>query len=223
MNYDRVAEGYDWLATLYSGGGISRAKHAHVPRLRAGARVLYLGCGQGRECVAAAKHGADVTVVDTSRRMLQSCARRFLAAGKSAHFLEQDARHLSMLAPFDVVIAPFFLNVFSEHELPHALRAVLRYLRPDGQFISVDFRAPGKGWFSWLQRAYYLPPLLLFRLVSNNPWHPLYDYTQVCDEHHLPVALTQRTIHPAWGCPLLETLVWNKLSVPDEIHAAQIS
>jgi len=214
VNYDRVAGWYDWLATVYSGGGIRRAKHAHVAWLSPGTRVLYLGAGQGQECVAAATRGAHVSAVDSSARMVQLCAARFHAAKQQVQLLQDDALGLPYRESFDVVVAPFFLNVFSTRELPHALKAVFRYLSPGGKFISVDFSAPRPGWFSWVQRAYYLPPLLLFGLCTGNPWHPLYDYVQISRDHGLAMQLHQRTLHLAWGAPLFETLVWTKQNSP---------
>lgn len=210
-SYDPFASIYDWLAAAYSGGGIHRAKQAHVSTLAAGARALYLGCGAGSECVVAASRDISVTVVDTSARMLARCRAAFERVGLQATFIHADALNLSFDACFDVVITPFFLNVFSVTSLPSALRRFLDYLRPGGHFVSVDFRARSSDWlFSQVQRLYYLPPLLLFGLLADNPWHPLYDYVSLAAQHGLPMDLAARSVHDAWGCPLLETLVWTK-------------
>jgi hypothetical protein len=42
-----------------------------------------------------------------------------------------------------------------------------------------DFRAPTSGLLELLQKAYYLPPLFLFHLVTATPLHPLYDYRAI--------------------------------------------
>jgi SAM-dependent methyltransferase len=160
-----------------------------------------------------------VTVLDQSPKMLKICRRRLNAAGLEAVVVEaelfsfmQKRAALGDAANFDVVVAPYFLNVFSAAQLPVALQALVHLLRPGGRMISVDFRAPSSSRvFSWLQRLYYFPPLLLFYTLAHNPWHELYDYRRVVEDSRLPLRLTTNLVHPAWGFPLLETLIWTKL------------
>src|SRR6478735_3496059 len=76
-DYQRVATVYDGLAEVYSGGGIRRAKLAHLAWVEPGQRVLYVGAGTGLEAVAARSEGAQVTLIDTSSAMLERARRRF--------------------------------------------------------------------------------------------------------------------------------------------------
>jgi demethylphylloquinol methyltransferase len=214
MSYDQVAPYYDLLAHLYSGGGIKRAKLAHLTLIRPGTRVLYAGAGTGAECVEAAAIGAQVTVVELSKNMLDLCRARLLNAGQTATLIHDDVLGSGdplLTEPFDLVVAPFFLNVFSPAVLPFVIKNLATRVRSGGLFVSVDFRAPvAQRAFGLLQRLYYWAPLALFYLLTHNPWHPLYDYERVIRGAALPLKRGSSLIHTAWGLPFLETAVWKK-------------
>lgn len=212
MSYDRIADVYDLLAALYSAGGIARANAAHLDRLRRGQRVLYAGAGTGAECLAARRRGAEVTALDRSARMLARLERRLIDAKLSANVYAADLFDTTLeLGPFDLVVAPFFFNVFSESDVIRASERLLSFLAPGGSLVVADFRAPTRGWFRWLQRAIYLPPLALFWAASLNAWHGLYDYPQLFAEARLPLELEGRQPVRAWGLPLFESVTWKKL------------
>lgn len=213
--YDSVAKAYDALAGIYSLGGIARAKRAHLVLIQPGQRILYVGAGSGEECVEAARLGARVTVLDSSERMLSLCRARLQKQERSggtdlaATLVRADVRKFYDRKLFDVVVVPFFLNTLKEREVPEMMVHLGSFLGSKGQLISVDFRAPSphRG-FRLLQKAYYLPPLALFYGLTQNPWHPLYDYEKIRQEADLALTLRQRIITPALGLPLLETLCW---------------
>jgi demethylmenaquinone methyltransferase/2-methoxy-6-polyprenyl-1,4-benzoquinol methylase len=170
--------------------------------------VLYAGAGTGHECLFAAERGVEVTVADTSGKMLAVCQKRFRRAGAFARFLQADALSLEE-ARFDVVVAPFFLNVFASCDVPGAMASLAKLVRPGGSLIAVDFRAPSQNAaLRVLQKAYYLAPLALFGLLTKNPWHPLYDYETIAQSAGLPLTLEARKETKAFGLPLFETLVW---------------
>jgi demethylmenaquinone methyltransferase/2-methoxy-6-polyprenyl-1,4-benzoquinol methylase len=212
--YGRVAGVYDALGTLYSAGAIRRAKLEAVRSLEPGARVLFAGAGTGEEALAAKKRGAQVTLLDSSEAMLAVAKRRFdadRASGPEASFVHESLEHHRPDAPYDVVVASFFLNVFSERSLPGAVRHLAALVRAGGRLVVVDFAAPkAPRALSALQRAYYLPPLALFGVVTKNPWHPLYDYAVVVREAAPsfvgPVEVPVR----AFGLPLFEVLSWQR-------------
>ncbi len=209
--YDRIAWLYDLLAWSYSGGAISQAKHAHLSLLADGERVLYLGAGTAQECVLAARRGVEVTIWDTSSAMLRRAERRFAKASLHARLQRRDALH-GRLSPgeFDVVVAPFFLNVFSKPQMASVIARFARALDNGGRFVSVDFRGPTTAPFSWLQRLHYLPPVGLFALLTRNPIHALYDYRRAAQRVAPELCLNSTVVTRAWGLPLYETLTWVK-------------
>lgn len=209
--YDRIASLYDCLASLYSGGAIARAKRAHLARLKPGQTVLYVGAGTGAECIDAARHEARVTVCDTSPRMVELARARFRSSGLSAEFWCKDALSRPVGAHFDVVVAPFFLNVLAERDVPSAIMRLSDYLLSGGLLVSVDFRRPSCSWFSTLQRIHYLPPLVLFAALMKNPFHDLYDYVKLSAQARDCLPFRESLITRAWGLPLYETLIWEKV------------
>lgn len=212
--YDRVARGYDLLGTLYSGGAIRRSKAAHLAWLEGGKRVLYAGAGTAGECVQAHARGAQVTVSDASAKMLTFARRRFdeipLSEGRfPVEFLPGDVRYAK--GQFDVVVAPYFLNVFSRKEIGGVIAGLAARLASGGQLIVVDFRGPSsRRLFHLFQRLYYFFPQILFLLLTKNPWHELYDYEKLVKEGAPSLTLTKRVCTRAFGLPLFETLCFEK-------------
>lgn len=202
---------YDLLATIYSANGIARTRTAHIPGLRQGQRVLYAGAGTGADCLAACRSGAEVTALDKSAEMIVRLERRLGRAGHSAAVRCGDLFDEGLeLGRFDVIVAPFFLNVFSRAEMLRATERLVSLLVPGGLLVVADFRAPAEGCFRWFQRAFHLVPLALFWAISGNAWHELYDYPQLFADAGLPLELRHREPVRAWGLSLFESVTWEK-------------
>lgn len=208
-SYNWVAPFYDLLGAVYSGGAIVRSKKEHLRLLRRGQKVLYAGAGTAEECVSAVGLGAHVIICDNSEKMLARARSRFQLAQLSAHYQKGDA--LALPGPFDVVVAPYFLNVFSSANVSRALASLSAQLKPGGRLIVVDFRAPaGALPFRILQRLYYLLPQLLFLLLTKNPWHQLYDYPKLANSAAPALIVRERICTRVFGFPLLETICFEK-------------
>lgn len=209
--YDRVAGMYDLLAYFYSGGGIRRAKLVHLEQLSSGQSLLYAGAGTGAECVAAARQGHKVTAVDLSPAMLQRCAELAESAAVEINLIEADVGQLSVR--YDVVVAPFFLNVFAPAGVDSMLAKLAKLLRPGGQLVVVDFKAPSSSFlFRQVQKLYYSAPLLFFWLFTRNAWHGVYDYPMMAERAIPEFRLASRVTTRAWGLPLFETISWQSPS-----------
>ena len=71
--------------------------------LRPGARVLELGCGEGRDSVYFASRGFDVTAVELSRAGLRKGARLARARAVEVRWVCADAADLPVVGRFDLV------------------------------------------------------------------------------------------------------------------------
>lgn len=94
------------------------------------ARVLEIGCGNGRDARAIMHLAADYTGIDISEKML-SIARDRLLEGNFEH---ADATKYNYKGPYDVVFAFALIRHLDLEELTDVLRAVYQSLRPGGVF-----------------------------------------------------------------------------------------
>ena len=175
--YGLVAFCYDELAEFYSLGAIRRSKAHHLHTLSSGDRVLYAGVGRGADALAAARLGVQVTALDLSPRMLSRLRRRRDAEGLELTIEEGDvAKHVPE-APYDVVVANYFLNLFAPREATAMLEHLQRLVRPDGWLWFADFApASGDRLGRGLTRAYYTPLNLAAWLLGLCARHPIPDY-----------------------------------------------
>ncbi|MBX3212633.1 MAG: class I SAM-dependent methyltransferase [Labilithrix sp.] len=147
MIYDRsfAAAGYDLLARLVFApvGGLSalREEALEVASVRAGMRVLELGCGSGaltRELLA---RGAAVTAVDRSPAMLARARRRAPAAS----FVNEDITAFAAAERVERVLFAFVLHELDAPNRRIALERATRALEPDGRLVIVDHALPSAG------------------------------------------------------------------------------
>jgi demethylphylloquinol methyltransferase len=196
--YGRVAAFYDFSGSLYSLGRIAACKRRQIDLLSEGERVLYAGCGGGEDVAMAAEKGLRVDVVELSAGMLEQTRSRLLSRGllERVHLMEGDVAQYQASQPYDAVVANFFLNVFSEAEMPPVFHHLASMVRPGGALLVADFAPPSGAVLAQVaQKAYWYYANLLFWAVAGNPVHPLYDYRslvekaglQLVDWHPLPL------------------------------------
>src|SRR3954463_8250310 len=104
--------------------------------IRAGIKMLDLGCGDGTTALPAARLGADVLGVDIARNLVEAGNRRAQAEGlKNCRFQEGDATNLIELADqsFDLVIS-IFGAMFAPQPFDVA-REIVRVTRPGGRIV----------------------------------------------------------------------------------------
>jgi tellurite methyltransferase len=85
-----------------------------------GARVLELGCGEGRDSVFFASCGCDVTAVDVSAAGLRKAERLARSAGVGVRWVQGDAARYVPTGQFD-----FVYSCGAIHYVPRRLRAGL--------------------------------------------------------------------------------------------------
>lgn len=166
-----IARRYDLLNDIMSAGRHRRWKHRLVELAEgkkadgsgnretgSGRRkqVLDLCCGTGDIALLFVRDGAHVTGVDFTTEMLEVARGR--AAQRSStptlqhsiSWLRADALRLPFADDsFDVVSVGYGLRNLADIE--RGLREILRVLRPDGKFLSLDFGKPE----SPVLRAFY--------------------------------------------------------------------
>jgi SAM-dependent methyltransferase len=130
--YDAIAELYDpWSASVVE----DVAFYLEEAR-RSGGPVVELGVGTGRIAVPIAADGIRVIGIDSSRAMLDICARRAALAGVDVDLRVGDLREPPVDELVPLVICPFrsLLHLHTEEDRRRALAAVRELLVPDGHF-----------------------------------------------------------------------------------------
>ena len=138
--YDAIAELYDpWSASVVE----DVAFYLEEAR-RSGGPVVELGVGTGRIAVPIAADGIRVIGVDSSRGMLDVCARRAALAGADVDLRLGDLREPPVAERVPLVICPFrsMLHMHTDEDRRRALAAVRKLLRPGGRF-AFDVFTPG--------------------------------------------------------------------------------
>src|SRR5919201_664574 len=137
--YDAIAELYDpWSASVTEDVGFYLAEAR-----RTGAPVVELGVGTGRIAIPIAADGIRVIGIDSSRGMLERCARRAAVADVEIDLRRGDLAEPPVDEPVPLVIVPFrsYLHLRSDDERLHALAAAHALLRPGGRLV-FDVFAP---------------------------------------------------------------------------------
>ena len=101
------------------------------------ARILDLGCGQGRHGIELGRRGYEVTGVDLSDYLLDVAAARARAAGIKLRLVKGDMREPLANARFDLALSLFtsFGYFRDEADDVKVLRAVAAMLLPGGRFL----------------------------------------------------------------------------------------
>lgn len=138
-------------AEMSDRSGPSKALTRFMAELPAGARVLDLGCGTGRDTLVMCAAGFDVVPADGSPEMTQELAKR---GGPPGHVVLFE--NLEWEAEFDAVWANASLLHTPRHAIAGVLRRINRALRPGGKLFA-SFKAGGKEGRDALNRYYNYP------------------------------------------------------------------
>ena len=138
--YDAIAELYDpWSASVVEDVGfyLQEARQAGGP-------VVELGVGTGRIAIPIAADGTRVIGIDSSRGMLDVCARRAALAGVQLDLRVGDLRDPPVAERVPLVICPFrsLLHMHSDEDRLRVLGAAHKLLGPAGRFV-FDVFTPG--------------------------------------------------------------------------------
>ncbi|MEV7124423.1 methyltransferase domain-containing protein [Streptomyces sp. NPDC093260] len=117
--------------------GFTQSEYDFVlSKVRAGQKVLDIGCGTGRFTVPMAAAGAKVTGLDISRAMLDVTEGKLTAQGLSADLHEGDMANLPFAdGSFDVVTSMLALMHIPLEDRERVFAEVSRVLRPGGRFV----------------------------------------------------------------------------------------
>jgi len=142
--FERVAPQYDRLTRLLSFGMDDRWKASLLTLLREEHRdgsVLDLATGTGAFPLLLRREGHRGPIVGADRSPAMLARARVKCDGADIRFVEADLNALPF-APesFDLIVMGYGLRYLDD--LPRAMEAVHRVLRPGGVFLTLDFGVP---------------------------------------------------------------------------------
>lgn len=169
---------YEFTGNLYSLGRIPRCKTAMLKHLREGDKVLVAGVGHGTEAIEASRIGVDVTAVDLSETMLKHFRKRIdkERPPKEIRVVHDDIFNIKDTGHYDMVIANFFLNVFSETRVREVANHLGTLVKPGGHFVVGEFVLPEKGWRGIIQKINWYIAISIYSSTTEAVFHPVWDY-----------------------------------------------
>ncbi len=131
--YRRTPETYIWGTEPSS---FARRVAALLPR---GARVLDLGCGEGRDSVFFAAEGFEVVGVDASRAGIAKARCLAEARGAQVRWLVGDMARLAYRGPFDLIYSCGAIHYVPRRQRARFFSRLQSLTRPDGLHAYVVF------------------------------------------------------------------------------------
>lgn len=126
-------------------------------RIKKGARILDLACGQGRHAIPLSKYGMHITGVDASESLLHVARQRAQANGADVSFVKGDMRTYRSDDQYDVILLlGNSFGYFNDKDNERVLSNIATSLKTGGLFVLDLPNAPGMLWQrvtgGWSQR-----------------------------------------------------------------------
>ena len=102
------------------------------------ARVLDLGCGQGRDAILIARHGHSVLGLDISETGIRQMTEAATAEGLDVRGIVADISEIALTETFDVVVLDRVLHMFPLLVRIETLRQILSYVAAKGTVLIAD-------------------------------------------------------------------------------------
>ncbi len=157
--FNRVAGSYDLLGRLVFGNTLQKAQLVYLSLVPAEANVLILGGGTGQvlKYLLSVNSSCRVWYIEASSSMIKSATKNIREMNNTMRVNFIHGTHDSIPGDirFDVVIANFFLDLFS-HRLNTVIRKIKDALQPNGDLLITDFVDGGKVWQKVMLSSMYL-------------------------------------------------------------------
>lgn len=161
--YDRIAWLYDRLAKLIFGKSIIQSQTFFLNQLKTCNTVLVLGGGTGwwLDGLLDRFPHLQITFIDSSSEMIRQAKHKLIPSAK-VRFINGTIASLTGNDKFDGVVLHYFLDQFSEEQLPKELQQIVQWMNSKSIWLVSDF-VNQKKWHSvFLQWMY-----LFFNLVTD--------------------------------------------------------
>ena len=185
-NFDDVAFIYDFLAQLIFGKSLRKAQICFLRNIPNDAIVLVLGSGTGwiAEEILKEKPGSKITLLDASQKMTGRARKRL--SNKPVDIFCADESKVFPI-PFDVVILPFFLDLFPDKKMNSVMENIKKNSKPESVWLVTDF-VSDKRW----QRVYLWIMYRFFSCTCNIEADKLPDWKTILTSNDLLIREKKR-------------------------------
>lgn len=154
-------------------------------RLPIGGRVLYIGCGTGKECFYLAKRGFSVMGIDTNIAILNIAKQWSAHLGYPAHFIGMDAYNLGFKpGTFDAFLFEFYGTQPSPEQNLTLQRNLVNLLKRNGRgFIVANRKQYCSRWYLMKRDVY--PSAMVEWLLPQSALDGLFATPKDCEERLL--------------------------------------
>jgi tRNA (cmo5U34)-methyltransferase len=176
--FNRVSAWYDRLARLIFANSIYNAQVTFLCHIAPKSKVLILGGGTGSLLAELLRINStcEVWYIEASSRMISLAkAQAAKSASANVHFINGTQDGIPTNIAFDVVITPFFLDLFSATRLRMVIQNVSAALTPQGLWLATDFVNTGK----WQHRLLLKTMYAFFRITAGIEARTLPDWERM--------------------------------------------
>jgi len=175
-NHDKIAGYYDLVSRIFFGKNLVEAQVCLLPHIPANSRVLIVGGGTGwilEEIAKVHQQGLSIEYIDSSAKMIALSKKRNHGANE-INFIHLSAENYNTDKKFDVILTPFFFDIFLPATIQNLFTKLDSLLKKEGLWLYVDFVYDKKTSHLW-QKTLLRLMYFFFRVTSHIETQELID------------------------------------------------
>lgn len=163
VSFNFIAPFYDRLVKLVYGNKLNIAQEHFLSSLKKDSTILIIGGGTGEiiKSIDEKVSGCHLIYLDASEKMIQ-LAHRNKPRFNVVEFYQSSVFDYSSSQKVDIVITPYFFDLFSKSEILKIMKTIKPHLNPMAQWLNVDFVKAG-----FWQKIQLGSMYLFFKLVAG--------------------------------------------------------
>lgn len=167
-DFNSVARPYDFISRLVFRDALVRAQVSLLSQILPGSRILIVGGGTGwilEEISKIHATGLEIIYVESSSKMIELSKKR-ICKNNTVSFIAEPVENYQTKNYFDVIITPFFFDLFKKDKIEILFSGLNDKLKKDGFWFYTDF-IPNKYQFKIWQKVLLKTMYLFFGLLSK--------------------------------------------------------
>lgn len=142
-DFNSIAFAYDFIKKGIFGNTIEASQRILIPYIPSDTRILIIGGGTGQllKEILDQKAVEKIVYVELSKNMIKAAQKKLSPEVENKVVFVHGAFALLDKEPlFDVIITPFVLDLYRDHELPELMNPLDKCLKEKGIWLCADFQ-----------------------------------------------------------------------------------